>query len=557
MSKPRHFQKKEEWESEVWRIACEGNHTATSHAMEAIGFLNFVDWMKENELISKWKIFVHDQDGKVGALFELLPELKGVKLLHDPGHLRKNFKKKLAGIFGETNRYKSFPGRISRTWMRCVKSAEEKALQSWIEHAKKEKIDPTIVTEQSVQWKIEQTTKNFLDVWQKILPHYTRPVCPDDCPCNYLPYLISCTQTKDTETGGGLFGSLPMEMLVNIFQYVNDPKTLAMLTMTCKFMLSTLAQSRKAIQIKPKSRTWLNLSNAKDKKKYDKLLPLMEEMNTLAIVFCHCYATCRVELLNWVTSVFCPKTIEFWKRYRYRVLYITLHFNSDSLEELFSELLQEMGIPVSETLKLRWKSADEQRSKEKAWNKSIEKKRRKLQLELHNAHRRAQEKAESARLTKERRLGCIEYSTGDIISSSITPSSSPTPLVQTSTSTPLPPTFSDSLSSPAPLVQTSTSSVSLPSTPSNQTTTCSKKVVREKWEDLLEQVRKIGIAQSEGGKKFGRNELRERLTQYLTDPSKYNHFLRKRSQQKNSAQKEKVKEKTNPSNSALLSISTV
>ncbi|WP_422449518.1 hypothetical protein, partial [Thermoanaerobacterium sp. DL9XJH110] len=76
----------------------------------------FVDWMKENSLIPKWKIFVHDQDGKIGALFKdkLLPELEHVTLLNDPGHIRKNFKKKLTGVFGETSRYKSFPGRISR-----------------------------------------------------------------------------------------------------------------------------------------------------------------------------------------------------------------------------------------------------------------------------------------------------------------------------------------------------------------------------------------------------------------------------------------------------------
>src|SRR5690606_34635206 len=133
-------------------------------------------------------------------------------------------------------------------------------------------------------------------------------------------------------------------MLVAIFQYINDPKTLAVLTMTCKFMLSTLAQSRKAIKIKPKSRIWLDLSNKKDKKKYDKLQPVMAEMNSLATVYCHCYATCRVETLNWVTSAFCPKTTEFWKRYRQRVVYVTLHFNADSLEELYSEIMQEIGI---------------------------------------------------------------------------------------------------------------------------------------------------------------------------------------------------------------------
>lgn len=531
MVKSRHFQKKEEWGSEVWEIACEGNHSSTSHSMEVIGFLNFVDWMKENSLIPKWKIFVHDQDGKIGALFKdkLLPELEHVTLLNDPGHIRKNFKKKLTGVFGETSRYKSFPGRISRMWMRCLKSAEEKALASWADRAKEANTDPNIVTEESVSWKMAQTTRHFLDLWQKILPHYTRAICPEDCPCNYLPYLVSSAKIKGTENGG-LFATLPLEMLVAIFQYINDPKTLAVLTMTCKFMLSTLAQSRKAIKIKPKSRIWLDLSNKKDKKKYDKLQPVMAEMNSLATVYCHCYATCRVETLNWVTSAFCPKTTEFWKRYRQRVVYVTLHFNADSLEELYSEIMQEIGIPASETLKLRWKSADEKRAKEKAWNKSIEKKRRKLQLELHTAHRRIQEKAESARLTKQRELNSIEYSQGDIYTS--IPSESPS-TVRSSTS-------------PTSIPSPSSSSPSAPSVPSSPcTSTCGEKVdlqvVREeKWERVLEKIRDIGLAQSEGGKKFGRNELRERLAQYLLDPNKHQHFLRKRKSQNKTSTKEKT-----------------
>ena len=511
MTKSRHFQKKAEWGSDVWRTACEGNHSATSHSMEVIGFLHFVDWMRDNDLVAKWKIFIHDQDGKIGSLFreKLLPELKDVTLLHDPGHIRKNFKKKLTGVFGETSKYKSFAGRISRMWMRCVKSAEEKALASWVKHAKQDNIDPSIVTADSVRWKMIETETIFLDLWQHILPHYTRAVCPPSCPCNYLPYLVNSTNITGTENGG-LFSMLPMEMLVSIFQYVNDPKTLAALIMTCKFMLTTLTESRKAIKVKPKSRTWLDVNNKKDKKKYDKLVPVIADMNTLASVYCHCYSTCRVEALNWVTSAFCPKTTEFWKRYRQRVIYVTLQFNTDSLSELYSEIMQQIGIPVSDTLKRRWKSADGKRTNEKAWNKSIDKKRRKLQLDLHTAHLRSQEKTESARLTKERALKSLEYSQGDIYNPpSITAGQQPT-------------------SSPAPSLLPTPSSSTAPTQTSPPAQARKKDLQVQTWKDVLKQVRTIGIAQSEGGKKFGRNELRERLSQYISDPKKFQHFLGKR-----------------------------
>src|SRR5690606_32569146 len=56
--------------------------------------------------------------------------------------------------------------------------------------------DPNIVTEESVSWKMAQTTRHFLDLWQKILPHYTRAICPEDCPCNYLPYLVSSAKNQ-------------------------------------------------------------------------------------------------------------------------------------------------------------------------------------------------------------------------------------------------------------------------------------------------------------------------------------------------------------------------
>ena len=298
-------------------------------------------------------------------------------------------------------------------------------------------------------------------------------------------------------------------------------------------MLSTLTETRKAIQIKPKSRTWLDVDNAKDKKKYDKLVPVMQEIDTLAEAYCHCYSTCRVENLNWVTSSFCPKTTEFWKRYPQRVQFVTLRFNTDTLEELYSDIMQEIGIPAGETLQRRWKSADEKRKKEKAWNKSIEKKRRKLQLELHTAHQRAKEKAESARITKERAFKSLEYTQGDILSSSPVSTSS-NPSISTSPS-------------PAPSALPPTTTP--PSTQPRTKETTQKKA-GEKWQDVLDQVRTIGIAQSEGSKKLGRKELRDRLSAYLSDPSKYQHYLGKR---KKTQAKKNTKEKISGQSQGTLS----
>ena len=173
--------------------------------------------------------------------------------------------------------------------------------------------------------------------------------------------------------------------------------------------------------------------------------------------------------------------------------------------------MQQIGIPVSDTLKRRWKSADEKRNNEKAWNKSIDKKRRKLQLELHTAHLRSQEKTESARLTKERALKSLEYSQGDIYNPlSITAGQQTTP------------------SSALSLLLTPPPSSTAPTQTSPPAQARKKDLQVQTWKDVLEQVRTIGIAQSEGGKKFGRNELRERLSQYLSDPNKFQHFLGKR-----------------------------
>ena len=510
--KDREEQIGEKQGTSAWITAFKGNYPSTSKFMEVTGFLLFLEWLHENGLWEKWKYYVHDQDGSIASLFTD-PELRKIALQFDPGHIKKNLKKKLSKAFGESKKYKAFVSRVAHFWMRCLKGAEEKARVLWAEKAKAEKFDKTILSEAAIKFRIETTTKYFLLYWSFVIDHYSRSTCPRECPCNYLPYLISLTKLKGKENGG-LWSTLPVEMLVAVFSYINEPRSIAVLTITCKYMLSALAAVNKAVKTKPSSRAWLDVKKPADKDKHDLLATIVQENTQQAHTFCHGFSTCRVETLNSFTTVFCPKSLEFWSKYEDRVNFSTLQFNEQSRVKLYSTLCSCLGVQVSSILLKRWERVDERKEKQRKWERSIEKKRRKFQLELHNVDRRNKEKIISREMAKSRNVKSVEYfSQADLISEEAMPDHREDTLPASTTCT-----------------------LFMPHSNKEEVTAV---VDNMPWKEFIEEVRKRGIAQSEGGTRFSRGQLRERFVNFVLDPKKYEGYLGKRKRKEVENGKEK------------------
>ena len=92
--------------------------------MESSGFLKCIENLKQQGLFSKIKYFVSDKDGKIQSLFRSDPQFTNIVLLHDPGHFVKNVEEHLKTIFKTAQEFQSFPGKIKRWFLFCIKESE-------------------------------------------------------------------------------------------------------------------------------------------------------------------------------------------------------------------------------------------------------------------------------------------------------------------------------------------------------------------------------------------------------------------------------------------------
>lgn len=92
-------------------IIRKGNNNTSSHSMEFQGFKESIDLLLKNKINVKY--ICCDQDGSVNSYIR--ENLPNIKILIDPGHRKKSFKKQLEKIFGE--KYKYFTLKFSRWFM--------------------------------------------------------------------------------------------------------------------------------------------------------------------------------------------------------------------------------------------------------------------------------------------------------------------------------------------------------------------------------------------------------------------------------------------------------
>jgi hypothetical protein len=102
-----------------------GNYFGTSKGMEGEAFILALDELRDANLLPTLKLIVADGDSGIPSILQQTPGgCNNIEIAHDPGHQQKNFMRSLKEVFG-VGKYKGFPYRIGKFYMRCLKRAEK------------------------------------------------------------------------------------------------------------------------------------------------------------------------------------------------------------------------------------------------------------------------------------------------------------------------------------------------------------------------------------------------------------------------------------------------
>lgn len=111
-------------------VVHQGNYEGQSKNMEIEGFQESIKFLESTGILKKVKYFVSDKEASISKLFAEQSQLKHITLLLDPGHTKKNFKKQLEKICGETPQNSLWPEKFSNWYMTSIKEAERIGLRS-------------------------------------------------------------------------------------------------------------------------------------------------------------------------------------------------------------------------------------------------------------------------------------------------------------------------------------------------------------------------------------------------------------------------------------------
>ncbi len=97
-------------------IEVKGNYKGGSKGMEGEAFQQMLLWLDMNKLMPYFKVFICNQDSSVLHQLNTDPQTKGVQVLHNAGHMKKNLAHKLKNIF-KTVKYNNLYECISQWFM--------------------------------------------------------------------------------------------------------------------------------------------------------------------------------------------------------------------------------------------------------------------------------------------------------------------------------------------------------------------------------------------------------------------------------------------------------
>jgi hypothetical protein len=295
----------------VEKNRAEGNYIGTSKGMEGEAFSLAMDQIQDSGLDTVLDRIVVDGDSGVRNLLSNNAAFEDVSVAGDPGHRKKNFAKALAKIFPATGEKALYPWRISMFFIRCLKRAE-KEFEGFTEEA------------------MLARQERFEELWQHAYAHYTRPVCPPECPCQ---------ENVDSDGGVALADApsdvssdvqgLEVNALMGLLDLQDDGGNEAEIDLdadvasTQRLVMEERRVGAVPVPCGPEDgrngkKDWLDESNAKDAAICKQLKPLLEQAANGVGEILWGLNTCMSEASNSRRLKFCRKDRFFYATYEAR-----------------------------------------------------------------------------------------------------------------------------------------------------------------------------------------------------------------------------------------------
>lgn len=345
-------------------IVREGNYEGSSGGMEVKALGQFLDWMKDRELLENVATIVMDKDSSAPVYIKNREDCRHIEVKFDPGHVKKSLQKQLITLFGQGKKYEKLPQRIASWFMRVLKNSE--------------KLYPNDRV---------AMCKEFLRQWSFTYEHYTRAVCPMDCPC-----AEQATIPKIEPEEVQLF---PVDILVELFKRFDCRTHLIAVNLSRYFYAVGSQPSLRKFYYKP-DKIWLNKNNQKDKlflegNPHGKtrlrqigLRLLIDKVKEDHRQFVHGFNTTRTESLHNERQGLTDKRLDLWNSWSSRTLYQLSKPNMGRYEH-FARLWDSLCLPISSNVQQFVQNLDErekvQSSSRKTHEYVAQKKRRSVQKE--------------------------------------------------------------------------------------------------------------------------------------------------------------------------------
>lgn len=284
-----------------------GNYLGTSRGMEGEAFVLALQELKDSDLLSKLDKIVCDGDSGIPKILANTPGCENVTLAGDPGHMQRNFFRTLQDIFGSTKRYRAFPYRIGKFFMRCLKDAESK-FEGHTEEA------------------VADRKRHFDTLWVHAYDHYTRKECPPACPCNEF-----YRETGEDLVENDVYTSHALSSFLDVDNHIgNDQESIlseveaevqGIEEVVREIVEGEPVPEEGRFKVRREPKSWLDIEgNVKDKELALKIKPILQLAGDNVSNVLFGLNTCLSECSNIRRLVFCRKDRFYYQTYEVRSL---------------------------------------------------------------------------------------------------------------------------------------------------------------------------------------------------------------------------------------------
>ena len=301
----------------------EGNYFGTSKGMEGEAFIQAIAQLRADDLLLRLSHVTTDGDSSIPKIVVNTPELKNIATSLDPGHMQKNFMRSLQDVFGKSPKYKGFPYRIGKFFMRCLKRAEAKFLGH----------DSATV---------EKRKTYFDKLWAHAYNHYTRRECPKTCPCNEF-YQGEGERIDD----GDIFAAHALASLVDVENDEGgDVEVEAAVDdeIVREILQDEAGNDSDGVKVRREAKRWLDIDNdAKEAEFASKIRPLLQLAGESASDVLFGLNTCLAECSHSRRLVFCRKDRFYYSSYEARSL-LSAVLENVKRAELYQRVFQHFDL---------------------------------------------------------------------------------------------------------------------------------------------------------------------------------------------------------------------